>query len=66
MFWLRNKKIDVLVNILTKVLVLFLFCNHLDEEEGAGCFTLNSVLAVVWLSVSCVSSMLCHGLVCGR
>ena len=36
----------------------FLFCNHLDGEERAGCFTL-----VVFL-VSCSSSLRCRGLVC--
>ena len=34
--------------------------NHLAEEERAGCFT----LIVLWLSVLCVSSSLCHRLVC--
>ena len=36
------------------------FSNHLAEEERVGCFT----LIVLWLSVFCVSSSLCRGLVC--
>ena len=34
--------------------------NQLAEEERAGCFT----LIVLWLSVFCVSSSWCIGLVC--
>ena len=38
----------------------FWFRNHLAEEERVGCFT----LIVLWLSVFCVSSSRCLGLVC--
>ena len=35
----------------------FLFCNHLDEEERAGCFS----FIVFWMSCYCT----CHGAVGG-
>ena len=35
------------------------FCNHLDGEEGAGCFT-----DVLRQSVLCGASSWCRGLVC--
>ena len=43
-----------------EVLSPFYFCNHLPDEERAGCFTL-----FVCLLVFCVSSSRCHGLVPG-
>ena len=64
---------SLLLPLCVRVCVWFLFCNVVLsflssfaiislQEVAAGCFTL--CLAVVWLSVFCVSSPRCRGLVC--
>ena len=44
------------------VSIRVLICNHLAEEERGGCFT----LIMLWLTMFCVSSSSCHGLVWGK
>ena len=53
----------MLIFVLSLLLCLFQFCNHLDEEERAGCFAFLSFGCLVTVNV-CGSSSRCRGLVC--